>query len=205
MYSWNDIFKAKGRVFLEPQKELVSFISKLKNKKSLKILDLGCGSGRHTVYFAKEGFDTYATDVSPVGIKMTQDWLTKEGLRARIQNSSCFETFPFEAEFFDNIVSTRVIYHNYHAEVLKCISEIERVLKKGGYLFIMVPDQRYKNRKLVLKQVESHTFIPETGDEIGIPHVIYDDELINSDFKNFKIIKIEHSSEDHYCLTVKKL
>ena len=85
-----------------------------------------------------------------------------------------------------------------------CISEIARVTKSGGNIYLMLPDQRYKNRDLVLKQVEQNTYLPETGDEKGVPHVIYDDNLVKSDFKDFETIFVRHSDEDHYLLLLKK-
>ncbi len=204
MSSWEHIFKSKGRVFEKPQQELVDVFSKIKDKGVSKVLDLGCGSGRHTVYLAKEGLEVFATDVTDTGLQMTKDWLKDEKLNAELIKASCFEKFPFEDNTFDFVVSTRVIYHNYHDKVLFCISEIKRVLKTDGYVFLMVPDQRYKNRDLILKQVESHTYLPETGDEIGVPHVIYDDALVLSDFKDFDIIESKHSGEDHFCLLLKR-
>ena len=53
----------------------------LAGKRSRRVLDLGCGSGRHVVYFARNRFSVYGLDSSPEGIKMTRAWLRKEGLR----------------------------------------------------------------------------------------------------------------------------
>lgn len=204
MNPWEGIFKSKGRVFDKPQKELVALVKTFKSANVKKILDLGCGSGRHTVMLAKEGFELYSSDESPTAVNMTRQWLEKEALSANLQQFSCYEKFPFADSFFDAVISTRVIYHNYHEKVLFCISEISRVTKSGGFIFLMVPDQRYKNRDIVLKQVEDHTFVPETGDEIGTPHVIYDDELIQKDFGDFEIVSVTHGGEDHYIILLKK-
>lgn len=204
MSSWEHIFKKKGKVFDEVDPGLDKVVELFDEKGIRRVLDLGFGSGRHTVFLASHGFEVYGTELSETGLEMTKEWLNNEGLPAQLSLASCYEKFPFENKFFDAVVSTRVIYHNYHEKVLYCISEIERVLKKNGLLYVLVPDQRYKERDLILKQVESHTYIPQNGDEKGVPHVIYDESLLRSDFKNFEIVDLRHSESDHFSLLARK-
>lgn len=35
-----------------------------------RILDIGCGAGRHSLYIQEKGFDVLATDISPLAIKV---------------------------------------------------------------------------------------------------------------------------------------
>ncbi|MFB3895631.1 MAG: class I SAM-dependent methyltransferase [bacterium] len=35
-----------------------------------KVLDIGCGAGRHSLYLQKKGFDVLGTDISPMAIKV---------------------------------------------------------------------------------------------------------------------------------------
>ena len=35
-----------------------------------KVLDIGCGAGRHSLYLQEKGFDVLATDISPLAIKV---------------------------------------------------------------------------------------------------------------------------------------
>lgn len=90
MQQWNGIFKEKGRVFLRPQEDMPRIVKLFKKKGVKKVLDLGCGSGRHTVYLAKNGFDVYGFDVAPVGMKLTKEWLKQEGLRAKLKIGSIY-------------------------------------------------------------------------------------------------------------------
>ena len=49
---------------------LVSFMTNLRNLATLRIiLELGCGQGRDTLFFAAKGFQVYALDSSKIGIE----------------------------------------------------------------------------------------------------------------------------------------
>lgn len=78
MGDWESIFKKSGKVFLEPQEDMGKVIKLFRKEKVKKILDLGCGSGRHTVMLTKAGFDVYAIDISKEGLKLTRKWLKEK-------------------------------------------------------------------------------------------------------------------------------
>lgn len=54
--AWNKIFKDEGRVFHDPHEFMPKIVREFKKAKVKRILDLGCGTGRHLVYLAKKGF-----------------------------------------------------------------------------------------------------------------------------------------------------
>jgi ubiquinone/menaquinone biosynthesis C-methylase UbiE len=116
MGDWESIFKAKGKYFYEPEEEVKKIIPLL--KKSSKVLDLGCGTGRHTIEMAKNKMKVYAMDISKSGLELTKKWLKEQALKAHIINASCYEHFPFEDTTFDAVISTQVIHHNYHEKIL---------------------------------------------------------------------------------------
>src|SRR5262245_47014218 len=37
-----------------------------------RILDAGCGSGRNLVYFLREGYEVFASDLDPIAIEQTR-------------------------------------------------------------------------------------------------------------------------------------
>ena len=49
-----------------------------------RILDLGCGDGRHLVYFAKRGYEMFGLDYAPTGLRLAKEWFAKEGLSAKL-------------------------------------------------------------------------------------------------------------------------
>ncbi|MFC6731116.1 cyclopropane-fatty-acyl-phospholipid synthase family protein [Haladaptatus sp. DYSN1] len=44
------------------------------------VIDIGAGEGRDVVYFAKQGFDAYATDVSPNGLEKARQLAAAHGV-----------------------------------------------------------------------------------------------------------------------------
>ena len=103
---WQTLFKKRGRIFPKPHEDLPRLIKVLKKEKAKKILDLGCGSGRHVVYLAKQGFDVYGTDNAKEGLKLTKEWVKKLRLKAHLKFASFFRKFPFKDRYFDLLGSS---------------------------------------------------------------------------------------------------
>ena len=80
MPDWNEIFTERGKVFLEPHPDMERLVKLFKKNDVQKILDLGCGTGRHLLFFFKKGFDMFGIDASPKGIEIAQECLSEEGI-----------------------------------------------------------------------------------------------------------------------------
>lgn len=195
---WDTIFKQNGKVFTEPHEVMPGILRLLEDRQAETILDLGCGSGRHTVYFAQHGFTVYGLDSSPEGIELTRQWLAEEGLHADLELQSMTEKLPYEDAFFDAVVSVQVIHHATIATIRGIINEIFRILKKGGFLFVTVTMLRH--RKGRYEEIEPNTFVPLEGQEKGLPHHSFSPEELREEFGAFKISGIHIDKEEHYCL-----
>ena len=200
--SWDAIFRRQGRVFTEPHWDMPQVVQRLREKGSDKVLDLGCGTGRHVVYLAQHGFSVYGLDNSPKAIKMTAEWLAQENLCADLQIQEMTETFPYEDRFFDAIVSIQVIHHADTASIKRIIGEIERVLKPGGFLFVTVPTRQNQGKRF--RQIEPNTFVPLDGDEKGLPHHYFTPQELEALLAHFEITDIHLDPIDHYCLSAYK-
>lgn len=109
------------------------------------ILDLGCGQGAASWFFARQGFDVTAVDGSANALAKAQTWLTGEGYPIRAQ-VCCVTALPFEAGTFDAVVDVVCSAHNSMIDMVKIFAEIARVLKPGGKVFSVMPTNRCSRR-----------------------------------------------------------
>jgi len=173
-----------------------------------RILDLGCGAGRHIVLMSSEGFDTYGTDISKEGIQHTQNWLSEKGFNATLEVTSV-EKIPHEDMFFDGIVCFGVLYYCDSKQIKAAISEIYRTLKAGGKALVQVrstDDYRYGQGL----EIERNSFAIQESDtnknsynENGMIMHFFDRSELESLFNAFTHITIDKMIETHnneeYC------
>lgn len=204
MPSWEKIFKERGYFFIDPHPNMARLAELFNGNDVKRILDLGCGTGRHLVYLSKIGFQMDGFDSSPHAISLAQKWLDEEGLTATIQKHPMEQSFPYPDMSFDAVISVQVIHHNFLRNILFTISEIERVLKPGGFIFITVPLLGPKpvspEEDWQLRQVEDGTYIPQSGPESGIPHHYFTEGELCEVFSRFEPLEIYIDSTNHRCL-----
>jgi len=199
MDSWNSIFKIKGKVFTKPHRDMKDIIDILKEKNSKRILDLGCGTGRHLIFFASQGFEVYGLDASHKGIEIAKKWLTENHLNCNLTIHRMEEKFPYEDSFFDAVISIQAMHHNIIKKIKFTIQEIHRVLKPNGLIFITVPISKLssKNNHPNFEKIEKGTYIPLSGPEKGLLHHFFTEREIYKVFKGFDIKKIYLDKTKH--------
>lgn len=127
-----------------PNEFLIRFIASKyfslceKERKNIRILEVGCGTGANTRMLADEGFDVYAIDISENSVEITQNTLDKLGLAAEVIVMDMMN-MSFPDNLFDAVVS---VFSNSclpsfpYAAFLK---EAARVLKPNGWYYSFEP------------------------------------------------------------------
>lgn len=128
-----------------PHEKIIQFVFRnfpAETREFTKVLDLGCGSGVHTIFLASEGFQTYGTDISEVGVANTKHQLTQLGLAAQVEQGS-IETISstFSENHFDLILSCGVLECAGAELTRQAIQPIFNVLKPGGKGFFIFASQ----------------------------------------------------------------
>ncbi len=128
---WNDAWDdaAKREKWEEPDHRIAGFAPQL--APASRILDLGCGVGRHALMYAAQGHSVAALDAAEAGLARLARTADAAGLSIDTQLGK-MDALPFDDASFDHIVSFNVIYHADEAIMARTISEIARVLRPGG-------------------------------------------------------------------------
>jgi len=102
-------------------------------QQSLKILDLGCHTGRLSIPLAQAGHQITAIDSSGFHIKLAQRHAQEKGVRCRFLKGDGFRQIrKMPADCFDLVLCTEVLYQI--PDFRDCLKELIRLVRAGGFL-----------------------------------------------------------------------
>lgn len=93
-----------------------------------KILDAGCGSGRDTLYFLKQGYEVVAMDASEEMVRLSSELTGKQTKLLK------FEDVKFNKEF-DGIWACASLLHVPKAEIQFIMKKLVNGLKNNGIFY----------------------------------------------------------------------
>ena len=111
--------------------KLIQNLLKKDLKDSIKVLDIGCGSGYLLWKIHKHKSKYYGVDMSRDSLTLAKEFIDADLRVADAHN------LPFEDSYFDMVLCTDVLEH--FEDDNKAVLEISRVLKKGGTAFFYTP------------------------------------------------------------------
>ena len=105
-------------------------------KENDKILEVGAGTGRYTIHYAKEGYDITAIEYVKHNLDILKSKIT-DNMNIRAEQGDAVDLSRFEDNTFDMTLVLGPLYHLYDDEdINKAISEAIRVTKKDGIIMI---------------------------------------------------------------------
>jgi len=195
MADWETLYKEKGIVQKEPSKFVKEVVEFFKQQNLKKILDLGCGTGRHTIYLLENGFKVYGCDASESALN-----IAKEIIKNAEFKKCDMTSLLYEDNYFDGILCHFVIQHGKIEQIKKAISEIYRVLRKEGNLYLSVPSVKHPEY-FTGEEIEPRTKINIDAIDGNVLHHYFAEDEIRNLFNKFDIIKLKHvefpSERDH--------
>ena len=120
-----------GKVEFEVAKKYI--YDYIKDRKNLRIIDIGAGTGRYSAWLARLGHNVTAIELVQKNVSQIKEKncniIVKKGNALKLKE---------ESEYFDIALLFGPIYHLFsHEDKIKAINEAKRVLKNNGILFIM--------------------------------------------------------------------
>ena len=192
MASWNELFMDEKNIKRAPEVEVCGLsgsLEKLFAERPLRLWDLCCGAGRHTVELARMGHDVYASDNAPKAIELTQEWLAKMNLQAQVQLAD-MTVCPWPKVTFHGAISWDALYHNTLANIRRAVEGVYTQLVSGGLFmgtFMSTKADLYGEGE----EIEPDTFIcPQRWGEKEIPHHYFDEAGIRDLFKKWELISL---------------
>ena len=126
-----------------------------------KILEVGAGSGSDVIDLTKRGAQCFALDFSKESINICQKLAKQEKVGIKAILADCRQ-IPIESNYFDLVFSVGLVEH--FKDPVPILREQLRVLKKGGFLIIDVPQKYnfYTIVKHLRMKFDKHPFGWET-------------------------------------------
>lgn len=133
---WEKMLAEHGEMFgTEPSYPARKASEIFREEGKIKILELGGGQGRDTLFFALDGFRVTTLDYSEEGVKIIREKADRLGLSASVTAArhDIRQPLPFDDVSFDGCYSHMLYCMALTTEELEFLSrEIRRVLKPGG-------------------------------------------------------------------------
>lgn len=113
----------------------IKYIEKYLSPNS-KILEIGAGTGRYSIYFAEKGYDVTAIELLDVNINKLKNKISNNMKITAIKANALDLSF-FEDDSFDIVLLFGALYHLFtNDDKEKAINEAIRVTKTGGKIFM---------------------------------------------------------------------
>lgn len=144
------------------------------NRKNLKILDVGAGTGRYSVELCHEGHEVTAVEL----VKRNLEVIRSKHEKIKTWQGNAMDLHFLEEKKFDLVICFGPMYHLHtEEERLKALEEIKRVTKPGGIVFCAY----IMNEYAVLKYCFGENKIEEVLEKGGLTEdfhcVTFDEDL----------------------------
>lgn len=131
----------------DPSAHIIRFVKRFKRGRSIgRVLDLGCGEGRHTVLFAKNGYYSVGLDYQPLAIKRAISLSRSQGLRSGFSFvlGDLFQ-LPFRSASFNVLIDYGCLHHVKKSDFGAYLKSVLPLLSSQGHLLLSCFSTKFKH------------------------------------------------------------
>ena len=167
----------------------------VQNRSSVKILEVGCGTGANIWFISRKVLDTYGIDGSQTAITKASQRMREENLSASLQVGDIISMGTFYPNLqFDAIIDVVCLQHNTLQNIQTILAEVLTLLKPQGKFFsMMVAKGSYGDG--LGRETEPGTFVDINEGPLnnrGLVH-FFTEEEIERLFGVFDNVQVEYS------------
>ncbi|HEC1577536.1 TPA: class I SAM-dependent methyltransferase, partial [Campylobacter upsaliensis] len=176
---WEEIFSKKewGKY---PSESVIRFIARnfynVKDRNTIKILELGLGTGANLWFCAREGFKVSGIEWSKTGVERFRARLKEENLSTQIEQIEIGDYLEkldlFKDESFDAVIDVASLCCNDREKTRQIFLKAFKKLKVGGKFFSTA-----LGRGALGSLGEGDFFEPKEGIYTNVGKLRFDDEL----------------------------
>ena len=135
-------------------------------KPNSRILDIGGGPGRYSIWLAKQGHRVVLSDLSSNLLSIAQTKIDKSGVRVNVEEiieADACDLSHWEDDSFDAVLSLGPFYHLPDpSDRNQAITELRRVLHPNGLAFVsLMPRYGFLRRALAMPDERHHLAQPD--------------------------------------------
>jgi SAM-dependent methyltransferase len=131
----------------EPSRFVVEFLKGFDRQKYRgRVLDIGCGEGRHTLLFAASGHRAVGVDLQSLAIRRARKFARQKGLSKhfRFAVGDVF-SLPFQPASFDVLIDYGCLHHVRKRDFSRYLRGTYPLLRPGGYFLLSCFSHRFKH------------------------------------------------------------
>lgn len=187
MPDWNELFDDEANVLEAPEPLAVELASTLAPRS--RVLDLGCGGGRHLCLLAEAGHHPVGTDLAPRGLSRSLAKLKSLGAVPGLVRADFRRPLPFHGAAFHAVLSIKSINHAMPEEAALAFAEATRVLRPGGRFVgsvIAATDVRCGDGQ----EIAERTFVHDRPPEEGVVHHYFTEAELRGLLRPFSFVDL---------------
>lgn len=161
---WNDYYKNNfGNLAWSnsdlPDSTIINYFCNKQSEKNNKpkVLDIGCGTGKNSLYISKKGFNVHGIDISSFAIDNLLPGLNKE----KFVSDDFLEYKKYKSNHFDFVIDIGCFHMIDQEKLADYVKKVSSILKKGGhYILRCFSEHGYNIKRFYQNDTQYDTISP---------------------------------------------